>query len=288
MRGNVTRMPINIAALKAWVGRQEAAGDVLAPFQANALAATLDRDETYPAGAPLPPLWNWVYLNELFKTSELADNGHGTLGGFMPPIPLPRRMWAGGRFTFKRPLRIGQAARRVSTVADLTAKEGDSGELVFLLLRHEISGPDGTAITEEQDIVYRAPPRTSEPPARVRRAADKALWRREIALNEVQLFRYSALIFNAHRIHYDEPYCRREGYPGLVVHGPLLATLLADLVRRNTDRPMTAFRYRAVRPLFLPSPCIACGVPKGNTVELWAEDEDGALIMEARAELSRP
>jgi len=281
-------MTLDIANLRPWLGRQESAGDTLAAFQANALAATLDRDEKYARGDPLPPLWHWMYLNELPKTSELADNGHGKLGGFMPPVALPRRMWAGGRFTFGRPLRIGQAARRVSTVADLTAKEGDSGELIFLLLRHEFSGPDGTAVTEEQDIVYRAPPRTGEPPGRARRAADKPVWRREIALNEVLLFRYSALIFNAHRIHYDEPFCRREGYPGLVVHGPLLATLLADLVRRNTGTPMTAFRYRAVQPLFLPSPCIACGVPKGSTVALWAEDENGALIMEAQAELSRP
>src|SRR5215813_1379151 len=196
MRGNVTRMPINIAALKAWVGRQEAAGDVLAPFQANALAATLDRDETYPAGAPLPPLWNWVYLNELFKTAELADNGHGRLGGFMPPVPLPRRMWAGGRFTFQRPLRIGQAARRVSTVADLTAKQGASGALVFLLLRHEVSGPDGTAVVEEQDIVYREEPRPGEPAPTPRRAAGKAVWRHETMTSEALLFRYSALIFN--------------------------------------------------------------------------------------------
>jgi len=286
MRGNVTRMAIDIASLKAWIGRQEAAGDVLASFPADALAATLDRDETYPAGAPLPPLWHWIYLNELFKTSELADNGHGRLGGFMPPVPLPRRMWAGGRFTFERPLRIGQTARRVSMVADLTAKQGASGELVFLLLRHEFSGPDGTAVTEEQDIVYRAPPRPGEGAPPPRQAPGKAVWRHETATNEALLFRYSALIFNAHRIHYDEPYCRREGYPGLIVHGPLLATLLADVVRRNTDAPMKTFRFRAVSPLFSGAPCVACGIPEGNRVRLWAEDGAGRLIMEGEAELA--
>jgi 3-methylfumaryl-CoA hydratase len=120
----------------------------------------------------------------------------------------------------------------------------------------------------------------------VRPAPGKAIWRRTVATNEALLFRYSALIFNAHRIHYDRPYCEKEGYPGLIVHGPLIATLLADLVRRYTDAAVTAFRFRAVRPLFLPSPCIVCGVPKGDSVELWAEDDEGGLIMEAQAELA--
>lgn len=280
-------MAIDIAPLKAWVGRHESAGDTLAPFPAAALAATLDRDETYSAGQPLPPLWHWLYLQELHKTSELAENGHGKLGGFMPPVPLPRRMWAGGRFTFERPLRIGQAARRVSTVVDLTAKAGASGDLVFLLLRHEFSGPDGAAVVEEQDIVYREVPRPVEAAPAPRRAPGKAVWRHETPTSEALLFRYSALIFNAHRIHYDEPYCRREGYPGLIVHGPLLATLLADLVRRNTDAVMTKFRFRAVSPLFNGSPCVACGIPEGRAVRLWAEDGKGGIVMEAEAVLAQ-
>ena len=276
---------LDIANLRPWIGRQESVADTLASFQANALAATLDRDETYAAGDPLPPLWHWIYLHELARTSELADNGHGRLGGFMPPVPLPRRMWAGGRFTFERPLRAGETARRVSTVVDITAKEGASGQLVFLALRHELSGPGGTAVVEEQDIVYREAPRAGEAPPVPRRAPVDAVWRHETAASEALLFRYSALIFNAHRIHYDEPYCRREGYPGLVVHGPLLATLLADLVRRNRNAVLAAFRFRAVHPLFVPSPCIACGVPEGNNVRLWAEDEKGVLLMEAQATL---
>jgi 3-methylfumaryl-CoA hydratase len=279
-------MPIDIAPLKGWVGRQESAGDVLAPFQANALAVTLDRDEAYSSGDPLPPLWHWIYLQELHKTAELADNGHGRLGGFMPPVPLPRRMWAGGRFTFERPLRIGQAVERVSTVVDLTAKQGASGDLVFLLLRHTFSGPDGAAVVEEQDIVYREAPRAREGAAAPRRAYGKAIWRHETMTSEALLFRYSALIFNAHRIHYDRPYCEREGYPGLIVHGPLLATLLADLVRRNTEAPMTAFRFRAVSPLFGDSPCVACGIPEGRKVTLWAEDGRGGVVMDGQAELA--
>ena len=280
-------MAIDIAPLKAWVGRQETAADGLAPFQANALAVTLDRDEMYSAGDPLPPLWHWLYLNELHKTSELADNGHGKLGGFMPPVPLPRRMWAGGRFTFERPLRIGQTAQRVSAVADLTAKQGASGDLVFLVLRHVFSGPDGTAVIEEQDIVYREAPSPGAGAPAQRPAPRKAVWRHETPTNEALLFRYSALIFNAHRIHYDQPYCEREGYPGLIVHGPLIATLIADVVRRNTDAPMTAFRFRAVSPLINGSPCVACGIPEGRKVKLWAEDGNGGVVMEGQAELAR-
>jgi 3-methylfumaryl-CoA hydratase len=279
-------MTIDITSLGPWIGRQETVGDTLAAFPAAALTATLDRDETWAEGDSLPPLWHWIYLQELHKTAEIAENGHGRLGGFMPPVPLPRRMWAGGRFTFERSLRIGQTVERVSTVVDLTAKQGASGDLVFLLLRHALSGPDGTAVVEEQDIVYREPPRPDEAATVPRRPAGKAVWRHETPTSEALLFRYSALIFNAHRIHYDRPYCEREGYPGLVVHGPLIATLLADLVRRSTDVPMTAFRFRAVSPLFNGSPCVACGVPEGQRVRLWAEDGNGGVVMEAQAELA--
>ena len=276
---------IDIAPLQAWVGRQKTVGDRLAPFAAAALTATLDRDDAPGDGAPLPPLWHWIYFHDPRRTAELAPNGHATLGRFMPPIPLPRRMWAGGRTTFRRPLTIGEPARRISTIADLSAKAGRSGELVFLQVRHEFADAEGTAIVEEQDLVYREASRGESAPA-ARRVTAKAAWRREVETGEAFLFRYSALIFNAHRIHYDHPYCVKEGYPGLIVHGPLIATLLADLVRRNTDAPLATFSFRAVRPLISPAPCIVCGVPQGNTVELWAEDEEGAVVMEAQAELS--
>ena len=279
-------MPIDIEPLRPWLGRQETAADPLVPFQAAALAATLDRDDACAPGDALAPLWHWVYFQELHKTVELADNGHGRLGGFMPPVPLPRRMWAGGRFTFSRPLRVGEPSRRTSTVAGLTAKEGASGDLVFLLLRHEYSGPGGICVVEEQDIVYRGAPRTGEGAPPPRRTSAKAVWRHETATGEALLFRYSALIFNAHRIHYDHPYCLREGYRGLIVHGPLVATLLADLVRRHSDARMASFRFRALAPLYCGSPCIACGAPDGTRVKLWAEDGEGGVVMEAEAELA--
>ena len=279
-------MKLDIGPLTAWIGRQETVSDGLAPFPAAALAATLDRDDEYGPGAALPPLWHWAYFHELHKTSELADNGHVRLGDFMPPVPLPRRMYAGGRLWFKGALRIGETARRTSTIADLKTKQGESGVLVFLLVRHEFAGPGGAAVIEEQDVVYREAPQPGSAAPAPRRPAAAAVWRREVATDEALLFRYSALIFNAHRIHYDQPYCEREGYPGLVVHGPLIATLLADLVRRNTAAAVTAFRFRAVRPLFVHAKWAVCGIPRGNTVALWAEDADGVIAMEAEAELA--
>ena len=280
-------MTIDIRPLEAWIGRQETVADVLAPCPAAALTATLDRDDAPSAGEPLPPLWHWIYCHDLPRTSELAENGHEKLGGFMPPIPLPRRMFAGGRFAFQRTLRIGQAVRRTSTVASLTAKRGASGDLVFLVLRHEIADSRGTAVVEEQDLVYRQAARPGEGAPAPRRAAAAAVWRRVVPTNEALLFRYSALIFNAHRIHYDRPYCEKEGYPGLVVHGPLIATMLADLVRRHTGAALEAFRFRALQPLFHPTPWAVCGIPNGDCVELWAENEAGTLVMEAQATLSR-
>jgi 3-methylfumaryl-CoA hydratase len=278
---------IDIASLKPWIGRQKIVGDTLAPFAAAALTATLDRDDAPRAGEPLPPLWHWIYFHDPRRGSELADNGHARLGRFMPPIPLPRRMYAGGRITVHRPLLIGRPARRISTIADVQVKAGRSGPLAFLTVRHEFADAEGTAVVDEQDLVYREAT-SAAGTGEARRAPGKAPWRRAIETDEALLFRYSALIFNAHRIHYDLPYCEKEGYPGLVVHGPLIATLLADLVRRNTDRAVTAFSFRAVKPLFHPAPWAVCGIPKGNTVELWAEDGEGAVAMEARATLSGP
>lgn len=267
-------------------------------FPAAAMAAVLDRDDAPRSGDPLPPLWHWIYFHELHKSSDLSDSGHPRLGGFLPPVPLPRRMWAGGRVSFPRPLRIGEEARRVSTVTEVSHKQGASGELVFVVVRHEISGRDGPAIVEEHDIVYREAARPGPtPPASPRstaRAASevtsvprRAAWRREKAFDVPLLFRYSALIFNANRIHYDRPYAVEQGYGGIVVHGPLIATLLADLAHSNAKSPIASFRYRLLSPLVDGVPCAFCGAPNGNAVTLWAEDGGGALIAQAEAELAR-
>ena len=207
-------------------------------------------------------------------------------------MPLPRRMFAGGRFQFLRPLRAGESISRISRVADVTYKSGRSGPLVFVLVRHEISNREGLALVEEHDIVYRDhdPRGERAPNANPQSAPSDAAWTREVLADAVMLFRYSALIFNAHRIHYDLRYCKEvEGYPGLVVHGPLIATLLADLARRNLpETSMTGFSFRAVRPLFDTRPFSVCGKieGEGKSVSLWAKDPDGWLAMSATATLA--
>ena len=282
-------MRLDIDELRAWTGRREVAEDVVTPFPVAALAATLDRDDPAPApGTPLPPLWHWLYFLPLHRQSAIGPDGHARRGGFLPPVPLPRRMWAGGRFEFRRPVRVGDAVRRTSTIADVSLKEGRTGPLAFVLVRHEVATGDGVALVEEHDIVYRGLPKPAEAAPAPRPAPADAPWRRDVHPDDVLLFRYSALTFNGHRIHYDRRYVTEvEGYPGLIVHGPLIATLLADLLRRNSDAPMTAFRFRAVRPLFDVADFAVCGAPSadGGRAKLWARDADGFLAMEAEAEL---
>jgi 3-methylfumaryl-CoA hydratase len=283
-------MNIDIADLARWIGRCEEIADTLVPTPVAALAATLDRDEPPPRhGDTLPPLAHWLYFLPLHRQSELGPDGHAKRGGFLPPVALPRRMWAGGRLAFLRPLRIGSAVSRRSTIVDVRHKTGRSGDLVFVLVRHEIRDGDGLALTEEHDIVYRdALQRGAVAPAGVRPATG-ATWQREIVADDVLLFRYSALTFNGHRIHYDRRYVTEvEGYPGLVVHGPLQATLLLDLVRRQLPAAVIArFDFRAVRPVFDGAPFRICGRMRGDRdIGLWVEDAEGYLAMEGTATLA--
>ncbi|HXT80827.1 MAG TPA: MaoC family dehydratase N-terminal domain-containing protein [Acetobacteraceae bacterium] len=279
-------MTLDLDTLRSWIGRQEVLTDRLTSTPVAALSATLDRDDPTPRpGDPLPPLWHWLYFLPLARQSAIGADGHPSRGGFLPPVPLPRRMWAGGRFVFHQPLRVEEEVRRTSTVADVTVKEGRNGPLCFVLVRHEIAGANGLALTEEHDIVYRDMPQPNEPPARPRPAPADATWRRDIAPDPVMLFRYSALTFNGHRIHYDRTYVTEvEGYPGLIVHGPLIATLLVDLLRRNMAAPLRSFRFRAVSPLFDTAPFQVSGRPgEQGGVALWASNADGGLAMEADA-----
>jgi 3-methylfumaryl-CoA hydratase len=273
------------AALAAWVGRTETRTDRITERVAQLLAATLDRKVMPAVGAALPPLWHWTHFVPDARTSELGPDGHPKRGRFLPPVPLPRRMWAGGRFTFEHPLFVGEKATRRSTIRDVTVKSGKSGTLVFVKVVHAIEGETGHALTEEQDIVYReeassAPP---TPPA----APEGAKWSDEIAPDPVLLFRYSALTFNSHRIHYDHPYATdAEGYPGLVVHGPLIATLLAESLGRRTSRVLSSFAFRAVSPLIAPASFTLNGRIEGDRAALWAANSEGRLAMSAEAELT--
>lgn len=286
----MTRDTVDLEHLRAWVGSQEQSEDEMAAFPLNALAATLDRDDPPAAtGAPLPPAAHWVYFLPLARASELGPDGHPARGGFLPPVPLPRRMWAGSRVTYDRPLRIGERARRLSTVTEVTPKNGRSGQLVFVKVRHEFApaGADTPALVEEQDIVYReaAAPGTAAPTPTptMAPAPEGAEWTRTVEPDPVLLFRYSALIFNAHRIHYDHPYVtREEGYPGLIVHGPLIATLLADLFRRQRpDATVRSFAFRARSPLFDTGPFTVNGDPTDTGARLWATGPDGGLASDA-------
>ncbi len=195
-------------------------------------------------------------------------------------------MWAGGRFRFHQSLRVDEAITRVSTVQDVTIKQGRNGALCFVLVKHEIVGSNGMALVEEHDIVYRDAPRPGEGPAAPRQARTDGVWHRDIQPSGPLLFRYSALTFNSHRIHYDRRYVTEtEGYPGLIVHGPLIATLLIDLLRRKTPRLVTSFRFRALSPLFDIEPFSVHGVPDDTeTVALWARNPTGSVAMEAEAE----
>jgi 3-methylfumaryl-CoA hydratase len=277
---------IDINHLRSWIGRKDSAEDTITPFPVAALAATLDRDDPEPRpGDALPPLWHWLYFLPIARHSELAEDGHLKRGGFLPPVPLPRRMFAGARMQFRKPLRVGEAINRKSTIADVSMKEGRSGPLIFVTVRHDISGPAGLALTEEHDIVYRGEPTRLGMPPPGPAAPTGAVWMREIHADPVMLFRYSALIFIAHRIHYDWRYVTEvEGYPGLLVHGPLIATLLADLFRRHSAAPLQSFGFRAVSPLFDAAPFSVCGRPESETrVSLWAQNAHGELAMKAEA-----
>jgi 3-methylfumaryl-CoA hydratase len=280
------------ADLSGWIGKTETVTDSVTATPYAALSGTLDRaPERPPVGTPLPPLWHWLYFLPLYRQSEVGLDGHAKRGRFLPPVPLPRRMWAGSQFEFNRPPCVGDRITRVSTIADVTEKSGRTGPLVFVKVRHEIRANDepSPAIVEFHDIVYReaAKPDDAAPPPKA--APSENAWQRHWVPDDVLLFRYSALTFNGHRIHYDRKYVTEvEGYPGLIVHGPLIATLLLDLLRsERPDAVVRRYEFRAVRPLFDIHPFDVCGEPAadGKSVRLWAKDHEGWLAMDATAQI---
>jgi 3-methylfumaryl-CoA hydratase len=271
---------------RGWIGKTEEAEDLIAPGPARAAAATLDDTTTeFGPGSPLPPLWQWFYLWPPAPQEQLDVDGHPRRGGFLPPIGLPRRMFAGARMRFVRPLVVGKPALRRSVVRDVTEKQGRTGALAFVTVAHRIDQDGGVCIEEEQDLVYREPgapvaapePRTPEP-------APAGAWTRLITPTPTLLFRFSALTFNAHRIHYDRTYATGvEGYPGLVVHGQLAAVLLMELVRAHAHRPVAAFEFRARAPLFDLAPFRLIALPDGDRVRLEAQGPDGRTAVDATA-----
>ena len=274
----------------AFQERTEAAADFVAPAHAAGLSATLDYPTPPREGDALPPLWHWIFFRPLIAQSLIAEDGHPQKGDFLPDLGLPRRMWAGGRLRFKSPIVVGKPISRESRILDVAEKQGRTGRLGFVTVAHHISCDGVSAIEEEHDIVYREPAAPGAPLPAPMAALREAEWQRTVRPDEVLLFRYSALTFNGHRIHYDKPYVTEvEGYPGLVVHGPLIATLLLDLVRRQRpDGRVVEFAFKAIRPCFAGNALHLRGKPSadGNTVELWSQDHEGWIGMTARATLA--
>jgi 3-methylfumaryl-CoA hydratase len=286
-------MTTGLDSLRDWIGRAETRTDEVTAAPLAALSATLDRDDPAPQqGTAVPPLWHWLYFTPLARASEIGPDGHPRRGGFLPPVPLPRRMWAGGRLQFREPLRVGDRVTRESRIKDVMIKQGRGGALVFVCVQHGYRTARGVALEEEHDIVYRDAPQPGAPLAPPQAAPRDESFAREIVPDPVLLFRYSALTFNGHRIHYDRTYVTEvEGYPGLIVHGPLIASLLLDLLRRQRPRAtVRAFSFKAVRPVFDIHRFTVCGREETRadrgTVALWARDHEGWLAMQANAEVA--
>ncbi len=331
-RQNPPMSQIDIDHLKQWIGRSESASELLATGPARALAATLGRERRIAGsgltdkgltdtglaepgladggvsdggladGDALPPLWHWIYFWTPTPASGLGPDGHARKGGFLPPVPLPRRMWAGGRLRFDAPLRLGELADKTSTIGEVSVKQGSAGPLAFVTVAHTISQHGRICVHEEHDIVYRDPARAGgvsggsggssssvASGAASKPAPTDAHWSQTVEPGPVLLFRYSALTFNGHRIHYDRPYATEvEGYPGLIVHGPLVATMLVELLQRELpDRALQAFSFRALSPLFDTEGFSLHGKlsDDGHVAHLWAANARGELAMQAEARL---
>ena len=269
---------------KDWVGRREIAHDHIGEAPARALAATLDRSAELVTerGSVLPGVFNWLYFLKFAPMSEIGPDGHPKRGGFLPPVELPRRMWAGSRCRFRAPLRVGDEAEKISTLRKIEQKSGKAGTMVFVTVHHEIRVGAETAVEEEQDIVYMGIPETFRLPEPI--PLPPCDWREVVAIDPVMLFRFSAVTFNGHRIHYDRTYAKDvEKYPGLVVHGPLQAVLLFDAAcRREPGRSPAGFTFRGVRPLFDFDAVTVNGRQREHgATDVFTATADGAVGMQA-------
>lgn len=269
-----------------WVGRSETCDDLVSADRVAALAATLDLDMASGEGDLLPPGWHWIFFNKMVNRREIGLDGHPKRGGFLPPISLPRRMWAGSCITYNGGMIIGEVSKRTSIISKIEAKKGRGGELVFVTVTHTIRCRDRDCVVEEQDIVYREPPAPNAQSVSLTPGPELAEWQQEVTPDTVLLFRYSALTYNGHRIHYDLPYARdEEGYPNLVVHGPLTATLLQNFAMACAlGRRLKRFEFRGVHPLFVSSPFSLEAAKNGDgALKLWARGPQGELAMQASA-----
>jgi 3-methylfumaryl-CoA hydratase len=275
---------LDIDALRQWIGRTEEAQDVITPRLVKSLRATLDQDPGEATeGDAAPPAVHWCLAPPTYPEHMLGPDGHPTRGGFLPPVALPRRMWAGSKLEIVSDLRIGDLVERRSRISDVIAKEGRTGLLCFVTIDHEFLTARGTAIRETQQVVYRDI--DSRPAPTLAADPTKPTWHKTIHADSVLLFRYSALTFNGHRIHYDRTYCiRQEGYPGLIVHGPLQATLLLMLAASIRGGVVPRhFAFRGINPLFDGADFSVNAVAEGDGLELWAANDRSQRTMTARA-----
>ncbi len=285
----MTVAPESLESLKDWIGQREASVDhVTIPF-VHRLAATLDRDDPMPkVGDVLPYGWHLLLFPRVARHSQLGPDGHPARGDFLPPVPLPRRMFAGRRITFHDSLRVGDEVRRDASIKDVVIKQGRSGQMVFVTVRVDLSTSRGLSLTEEHDVAYRADPVPGTPPPPPQAAPGTAAWKNTLTPDTVMLFRMSALCFNGHRIHTDHPYVTQvEGYPDLVVPGSLHTILMFELARTQAPTPprYKSIAWRNVRPLFVNRPLTTCGEPAadGKSAKLWVVDNTGALSLSATA-----
>lgn len=268
------------ADISSWLGRSATSTSHIDPDHVKRIALTLGA-ATPSTGGPLPLLWTWAIFTDSVPTDALGVDGHPPLGGFLPPVSGRNRMWAGGRVKFLTPLLVGTQGSKTSTILAIKEKEGRAGKLLFVTVGHEYFQNGVLAISEEQDIVYKAP---SPPILTGSQAVPESQWKTQIVPTATLLFRYSAVTFNTHRIHYDFPYVtNEEGYPGLVVHGPLIATyMLQGFLQAHPDRAITHFSYRGLRPLISPDVFqVAGAIHEDGLAQVWAE-QDGTLAHQAQ------
>ncbi len=281
-------MTQDLEKLKEWIGQKETDIDYVTIPSVHRLASTLDRDDPMPKfGDALPPGWHSILFPRVVRHSQIGQDGHPERGDFLPPVPLPRRMFAGKRITLHQPLLVGDEVRRESTIISVTPKTGRTGQMVFVTVKTDMISPRGVAITEEQDIVYREEPAKGAPPPEPQPAPGTAVWTKTVTPDPVMLFRYSALTFNGHRIHYDHPYVTVvEGYPERVMNGGLTTLLVFELARAHAKTPLKFIASRNVRPMFVNRPISVCGEPSadGKSAKLWTLDDTGALSLSATAE----
>ena len=275
----------NFDAFDAWIGKKEILTDFSNQRPIAMMQALLNQQDKQLD--ELPHLYHWLYFLPIVNGKSLAEDGHPKKGGFLPPIPFPKRMWAGGRLQFLKPIAVNQNIRRESEIIKIDFKQGKSGNMYFVTVKHSVFANEQLAIVEEQDIVYREATNQVQPGKPVAAAIPEAkhyTYKKTFPVNTTTLFRYSALTFNSHKIHYDRPYSmEQEGYPGLVVHGPLLATLLVHTFKQeNPDKQITSFDFRAVKPVFDFNQFHICGDIQAGEAELWIEHADGQPAMKAK------